>query len=327
MNTLENTLYLIYDGDCILCRNSAQAIKIKQAIGNLEIINARETHPLVTEVMALGYNLNEGIIVKYQNQYYYGARAVNFLALVGSSSDTFNKLNSVLFKSKIISAFLYPIFKLVRNVLLYVRRIPPIIPAVTTPLIKMLYPENWSQLPSVLQQRYRNQPYSQDYLLMQGKMNIRVSKTFQFLSPLFRIAGALVPYPAENIPVTVELTSDKQTNQIVMHRTFFYENREPYHFYSTIIHIEDNLIIERMRFGFSSKLLYSYQDNTIKMNFGGYALQLGNFLIPIPLGFLIGKFDAVETTISDNEFDMRVTMTHFLFGKIFEYSGQFKIGK
>ncbi len=48
---MKNTLYLIYDGDCILCRNSAQAVKIKKSIGNLEIINARSDHPLVIEAL------------------------------------------------------------------------------------------------------------------------------------------------------------------------------------------------------------------------------------------------------------------------------------
>ncbi|HHT9905839.1 TPA: DCC1-like thiol-disulfide oxidoreductase family protein, partial [Legionella pneumophila] len=78
-NSATTTVYLIYDGDCILCKNSAQAMKIKKSIGNLEIINARELHPLVKEAMKKGYDLNKGILVKYNHQYFYGAAAVNFL--------------------------------------------------------------------------------------------------------------------------------------------------------------------------------------------------------------------------------------------------------
>lgn len=57
-----NILYLIYDGDCILCRNSAKALKISKAVGRIEIINARSSHPLVTEASGSGYNLNEGFL-------------------------------------------------------------------------------------------------------------------------------------------------------------------------------------------------------------------------------------------------------------------------
>lgn len=323
----KNTLYLIYDGDCILCRNSAQAIKIKESVGNLEIINARTSHRLVTEVLEKGYDLNEGILVKYNEQYYYGADAIHFLALIGSSSTTFNKINSVLFKYKWLSHFLYPFFKFGRNSILFFRGIPQLTMPIQKPLAEKIFGNKTQYIPRVLQARYSNRPYSTDSVLLKGEMNIKLSKIFKIVSPLFRLVGALVPYAAENIPVTVEFVSDEKSNKIVMHRTFYYTNRPPYHFRAKVIHIENNIVLEVMRFGFASKLLYRFEKNTIFMDYGGYVLRVGKLTIPLPLGFLIGKFTAFEKAIDENRFSMQVKIDHFMFGTVFQYDGDFDVVK
>lgn len=319
-----NTLYLIYDGDCILCRNSAQAMRIKKSIGHLETINARMPHPLVTEALENGYDLNEGILVKYHHHYFYGVAAVHFLALVGSSSDAFNRINRAIFKYRWLSRGLYPVFKGIRNTILFLRHIPPMSLPAQKPLIQKIYGDQAKVIPKILQDRYANRPYSKDRLLLKGEMNITLSKMFQALSPLFRLAGALAPYPAQKIPVTVELISEENSSSILMQRTFYYPNKSPYQFRSRILCVKNNVVIELMRFGFASKLLYTFEQNKIIMRYGGYVLRLGKWLIPIPLGFLIGKFYAFEEMTAKDQFNMQVTMTHSLLGKIFQYDGYFK---
>jgi len=321
----KQTLYLIYDGDCILCSNTAQAMKIKKSVGQIELINARETNPLVKEALDKGYDLNEGIVVKYNGQYFYGADAVHFLALIGSDSDLFNRINASLFKYKWISRLFYPIFKSIRNLILFIRKIPPLPMPAQKPLIEKIFGEQTKNIPPILRKRYSNRPYSTDTLQLKGEMNITTSKLFQFLSPLFKLAGTLVSYPAEKIPATVELTSDIKSNKITMHRTFYYSNKSPQHFISKVIHIKDNIVIESMRFGFASKLIYTYDKNQITMEYGGYAFCFGTKLIPIPLGLLIGRFYLHEEAVSDDQFKMLFKLTHPLFGKIFQYDGYFKI--
>lgn len=123
MSNTDNTndiLYLIYDGDCPICSYCSSVIKIRSSVGRLEILNARNPHPLVEEVMNKGYDLNEGFIVKFQDKYYHGQEAVHFLSLVGSSSDFFNKLNVLIFRSKTLSKILYPILRSIRNLLLLI---------------------------------------------------------------------------------------------------------------------------------------------------------------------------------------------------------------
>ena len=320
-----NILYLIYDGDCILCRNSAQAIKIKKSVGELELINARESHPLVKETLDKGYDLNEGIVVNFNGKYFYGAEAVNFLALIGSNSDLFNRINTFLFKYKWTTQIFYPIFKAIRNIILFIRKIPSLPMPIQEPLIQKIFGEQTKLVPKILRERYSNRPYSKDYLLLKGEMNITISKTFRLLSPLFRLTGALVPYAAKKITTTVEFVSDEKSEKTLMHRTFYYPDKSPYHFTSKVIHVKDNIVIELMRLRFASKLIYTLDKNKITMNYGGYVLCVGKRLIPIPLGFLIGKIYAYEEAVSDDQFIMLVTLTHPLLGRIFQYDGYFKI--
>lgn len=108
-NARHQGIYLIYDGECLLCRQSAKALRLKKTVGQLTIINARTEHPLVNEVMKKGYDLNEGIIVKYNEQFYYGTDAIHMLALLSSPVGIFNRLNAYLFKYKLLTKLLYRI--------------------------------------------------------------------------------------------------------------------------------------------------------------------------------------------------------------------------
>lgn len=123
---------------------------------------------------------------------------------------------------------------------------------------------------------------------------------------------------------TVQFVSQEQSKKITMHRIFHYSDRLPYHFISQMVHVKDNVLIEMMRFRLAAKLIYTFKDNQIIMSYGGYVFCLGKKLIPIPLGFLLGKFHAIEEAFSDDAFHMHVQLNHFLFGKIFEYDGHFK---
>lgn len=329
MNTqtlgMVNKLSLIYDGECFFCSNTARAIKIRQAIGMIELINARDSHPLVAEAIKLGYDLNEGILVQFKNQYYYGRDALHFLALVGSQSDTFNKMNSMIFQHKFLTIICYPVFKGLRNIMLFIRKTPPIATTNTSSLIEKIYGEDAHTIPIVLKKRYASTPYVNGKIILTGTMNVTLSKLFNFLSPILQFTGTLVPYSATNIPVTVNLISDERSDAIMMERHFYYQGKKPYIFSSCVMHIKNNLVIEEIKFGIVSKLIYSYKDNTIFMNHGGYALKLGSKLITLPLGIVFGRVTAYEKAISDIEFEMQVNLTHPLFGRIFQYDGTFKI--
>tara|TARA_Y100001956_G_C4123820_1_gene188970 strand:+ start:2349 stop:2756 length:408 start_codon:yes stop_codon:yes gene_type:complete len=111
-------ILLVYDKDCPACDNYCQVVRIRESIGELKIINARESSEVLEEITQLGLDIDQGMVLKMGGVIYYGADAIHALALISSRSGVFNKLNYWLFKSKRVSAVLYPVLRFFRNLLL-----------------------------------------------------------------------------------------------------------------------------------------------------------------------------------------------------------------
>lgn len=122
----KNTLYLIYDDECPLCRNAVHAVNIKKAVSNLVLINARDAHPLIDLAYHKGFDLDQGMLVIYNNQYFYGADAVHFLAVLDSSSRILNKIMVQLLRSHRLTKIIYPVIKSIRRLLLKIRGVEPV---------------------------------------------------------------------------------------------------------------------------------------------------------------------------------------------------------
>jgi predicted DCC family thiol-disulfide oxidoreductase YuxK len=111
-------ILLVYDKDCPACDNYCQVVRIRESIGELKIINARESSEVLEEITQLGLDIDQGMILKMGGVIYYGADAIHTLALISSRSGVFNRINYWLFKSKRVSAVLYPLLRSFRNLLL-----------------------------------------------------------------------------------------------------------------------------------------------------------------------------------------------------------------
>jgi predicted DCC family thiol-disulfide oxidoreductase YuxK len=113
----DQAIWLVYDGDCPFCSASARTVRIKQAVGTLHILNAREAngHPLMEEINAQALDLNQGIVVKLAGQLYHGADALHLLAMIGSEQGWLNRLNVGLFRNRTLVRFTYPVLKALRG--------------------------------------------------------------------------------------------------------------------------------------------------------------------------------------------------------------------
>lgn len=111
-------ILLIYDKQCPACRYYSRLLRIRESLGDLQLINARENSEIMQEITARGLDIDQGIVVKIDNQFYYGADAVHALALISSRSGLYNRLNYGIFKSKNLSRYLYPLLRAMRNLLL-----------------------------------------------------------------------------------------------------------------------------------------------------------------------------------------------------------------
>ena len=111
-------ILLVYDKECPACNAYCQIVRIRESVGDLKIVNARDKSPVMEEITSLGFDIDQGMVLKLGGQLYYGSDAIHVLALLSSRSGVFNRLNYWLFKSKTISKILYPILRAIRNLLL-----------------------------------------------------------------------------------------------------------------------------------------------------------------------------------------------------------------
>ena len=111
-------ILLIYDKECPACDTYCQIVKIRETVGNLKIIDAREKSKVLEEITELGLDIDQGMVLKMEDQLYYGSDAIHALALISSRSGLLNRINYWIFKSKSVSSWVYPVLRLFRNLLL-----------------------------------------------------------------------------------------------------------------------------------------------------------------------------------------------------------------
>jgi predicted DCC family thiol-disulfide oxidoreductase YuxK len=107
--------WLIYDGECPFCRFYARYLKVRDSLGDLQLVNAREAVEIVDELRLAHIDLDEGMVLKIGNRTYVGAECIHILALLCSRSTIFNRANALIFRSATLSRLLYPVLRAGRN--------------------------------------------------------------------------------------------------------------------------------------------------------------------------------------------------------------------
>jgi len=113
-------ILLIYDKECPVCDNYCQMVRVRESVGDLKLINARESPEVLSEITEMGLDIDQGIVLKMGGQIYYGSDAIHALSLISNRSGVFNRLNYLICKSKGVSKALYPVLRFFRNLLLRV---------------------------------------------------------------------------------------------------------------------------------------------------------------------------------------------------------------
>lgn len=113
-----DVVYLVYDGDCPFCSVYVDYVRVKESVGTFKLVNAREGGPIVEDVIKHDFDLDEGMVLVMEGQYYHGHDCINRLALMSTRSNIFNRLNAIVFRSPTTSRILYPILKIGRNIVL-----------------------------------------------------------------------------------------------------------------------------------------------------------------------------------------------------------------
>ena len=109
---------VVYDKQCPACDYYCNMVRIRESVGRLVLVDARDGGPVMDEITAAGLDIDQGMVVKVGRQLYYGSDAINALALMGTNRGFFNRLAYWSFRSRRLSKFLYPMLRACRNALL-----------------------------------------------------------------------------------------------------------------------------------------------------------------------------------------------------------------
>ena len=101
--------------------------KIDKTSNSVDLLNAREVIPLVETLRnEFNININEGMAVVHNNDFYFAGEALHFLGTHSSKKYFFSNLINIIYKNKFISIKLYPLFKFFRSILLKLLRRKPL---------------------------------------------------------------------------------------------------------------------------------------------------------------------------------------------------------
>ncbi len=109
---------LLYDRECPACDYYCQRVDIDGAAGELQRIDARADSDILQEVTDIGLDIDEGMVLKVDDELYYGSDAINALAKISSRKGLINKLGYWAFRSPAVARLLYPVLASCRNLLL-----------------------------------------------------------------------------------------------------------------------------------------------------------------------------------------------------------------
>jgi predicted DCC family thiol-disulfide oxidoreductase YuxK len=112
---------IVYDGDCPFCSRYVALVRLREAVGQVVLTNARDGGPLVDELRRRGYDLDEGMVLVHAGEIHHGAECMNRLALMSTPSTAFNRLHAAIFRHPRLAAVLYPVLRAGRNAVLRLR--------------------------------------------------------------------------------------------------------------------------------------------------------------------------------------------------------------
>ncbi|MEP9388169.1 DCC1-like thiol-disulfide oxidoreductase family protein [Mesorhizobium sp. KR9-304] len=114
----ERRVAIVYDGGCPFCSAYVRLVRLRDAVGPVELMDARRGGPLVDEIAAAGYDLDDGMVLKLNGVLYHGDECLNRLAFLSTGSGVFNRLMAFLFSRPAAARIAYPFLRAGRNLAL-----------------------------------------------------------------------------------------------------------------------------------------------------------------------------------------------------------------
>ena len=118
----EKNIELVYDRECPICEFYCRRIDVDTSAGQLLRIDARDDSEIMQEITRIGLDIDDGMVVKVDEQIYYGSDAIHKLALLSSRKGFFNAMACSVFRWPKVARVFYPVLVACRNLLLKILR-------------------------------------------------------------------------------------------------------------------------------------------------------------------------------------------------------------
>jgi predicted DCC family thiol-disulfide oxidoreductase YuxK len=119
---------LLYDGECPFCSNYVGLIALRKQSPNFRVLDACREPALCRALAAEGHDIDEGMILKWRGEIYYGSDAIHVLSLITHNIGLSGRLNRWIFRSRKRARLLYPFLRRGRNAVLRILGRRPIRP-------------------------------------------------------------------------------------------------------------------------------------------------------------------------------------------------------
>jgi len=108
---------IYYDGACPLCNHYVLYSQLKQH-HTVALHDLRQAPEAVAAFATQGFNVNEGMLVRYQERLYFGGDAMHLIATLSRRDTWRGRLYATLFANATLTGAAYPFLRAGRNLLL-----------------------------------------------------------------------------------------------------------------------------------------------------------------------------------------------------------------
>jgi len=119
-------LTIVYDGECPFCASYIRLVRLRETMGSVEMVSAREAHPILEEIRSRNLDLNEGMVVRIDGEFFHGSTAMAALSLLSTKAGLLNRAMRAVFRNPKRAAVLYPFLARGRNLTLRLLKRKPI---------------------------------------------------------------------------------------------------------------------------------------------------------------------------------------------------------
>lgn len=115
---------LVYDGACPFCTRFATMVRLRTAVGAVELVNARDGGPVIERLRAQGIDLDQGNVFSYGGRDYVGPEAMQAIATLTGLEGLFGRMVAWMIAAPGRARLLYPLLRGVRNLMLKLKGEP-----------------------------------------------------------------------------------------------------------------------------------------------------------------------------------------------------------